>query len=162
VSYTRLIIGTDTRVLTYGWVLENIPDGTAVIVESNYLEFPRNASTTAIIGEVVPNLLRSKDRYLLEHVYRSPMPGYLALTQVDADVVSAEREDVVFEYFIRSFFVPRLAATVPMGFELMKTFYPRSTIVPIPDTLLDPTNPYGSFGRVHNLGPYVEVYTRVK
>jgi hypothetical protein len=162
VGHTKLILETDTRVLAYRWVLAEVPDGTALIVESNYFELPRNASATEFIRENLPGLMRTKDRYVLEHRERALTPGYLALSNADADVILASHPDIAFEYFIRSFFSPQKAAQVPEGYTLVKSFYPRNTFMPLQDSVLDPSLPFGSLGRVDNLGPYVEVYRKGK
>ncbi len=162
VSYTKLLLLTDTRLMARSWVMNNIPADATVLVSANYMEIPRNRAVTEYLSLQEPSALRTRDRYLLTHAGSFHPLSYFVLSLGEV-VLLPEEDSHEFSYIVRSWYREVEQYPIPAGYSLMAKFYPRDSVIPLTDELLqNPDNPFISLMRVWNLGPYVEVYEKVK
>ena len=165
-QYSKLFFVTDTRVAALDWIIGHIEDGALVATYgSHYFELPRNALVTQDLAETLPGELRTKDRYLLDRpATMYPSPSYYVLRDGEIDQLAAQGFSIPsFEYLVTTSFDPTTLQVPGLQYERIQRFTPRENGGAVINLLQDTDR----WLLLHllglkNLGPYVEVYQRVK
>lgn len=85
--YQWLLAQPDTRLVAREWLLENLPPGARVVMDTQYLRLPNTPEGAELVGAIDPAALRAADRAVLALGPDAPQP---AVANLNLDLVLPE------------------------------------------------------------------------